>query len=181
MRIISGKLKGRRFQMPAKATKTRPTTDYGRESLFNILQHQIDLQDITVLDLFSGSGAVGYEFLSRAAAKVVFIENYAACVQFIKQTLKSFDILSEAEVYKTDVFKYLSNCPPQSFDVIFADPPYALDEMIKIPDLVFGRNILKKEGILIIEHDERHNFENHANFAELRKYGQSIFSIFELE
>ena len=164
--------------MPAKATKTRPTTDYGRESLFNILQHQIELQDIDVLDLFSGSGAVGYEFISRGANKVTFVENYAPCAQFIKQTLKNFEVSANAIVSKSDVFKFLSYATEASCDVIFADPPYALDEMMKIPELVFNRNVLKKDGILIIEHDERHNFENHANFAELRKYGQSIFSIF---
>jgi 16S rRNA (guanine966-N2)-methyltransferase len=179
MRIISGKLKGRKFEMPGKTTKTRPTTDFGRESLFNILQHQIDLQDIHALDLFSGTGAVGYEFISRGATKVSFVENDAPCILFIKQCLQQFDVAAFAAVNKSDVFKYLSNCSEESFDVVFADPPYALDKMMAIPGLVFDRKILKKEGILIIEHDERHNFENHANFAELRKYGQSIFSIFE--
>lgn len=166
--------------MPGKATKTRPTTDFARESLFNILYNKIDLQGIEVLDLFSGSGGIGYEFISRGASKVTFVESYLPCINFIKHTLREFEVLADAEVCKSDVFSFLARCTPLSFDVIFADPPYALDEMMKIPDLVFGRNVLKKEGILIIEHDERHNFENHANFAELRKYGQSIFSLFEV-
>ncbi len=165
--------------MPAKTDKTRPTTDYARESLFNILQNQLDLQGIEVLDLFSGSGAIGYEFLSRGAAKVVFVENHSPCINFIKNTLRDFGIESKAEVQKADVYSFVRKLAPKSFDIIFADPPYASDAMLQLPDLVFVSNILKEDGQLIIEHDDRHNFENHSNFASLRKYGQSIFSFFE--
>ena len=179
MRIISGKLKGRRYDMPSEGWKTRPTTDIAREGLFNILQHSIVLDDIIVLDLFAGSGSVGYEFLSRAAEKVTFVDKFGGCINFIKKNLKIFDIGANAEVVKSDVFQFLQKLPAESYDIIFADPPYADHEMMKIPNLVFEKNLLKDEGLLIIEHDERHNFEKHSNFAFLRKYGQSQFSFFK--
>lgn len=179
MRIISGTLKGRRFEMPSEGWKTRPTTDIAREGLFNILQHSIDLEDIVVLDLFAGSGSVGYEFISRAAEKVIFVEKFGGCINFIKKNLQTFDITEKAELVKSDVFQYLQRAAAVTFDIIFADPPYADHEMMQIPDIVFEKNLLKKDGLLIIEHDERHNFEKHSNFAFLRKYGQSQFSFFK--
>jgi 16S rRNA (guanine966-N2)-methyltransferase len=179
MRIISGKLKGRRFEMPSEGWKTRPTTDIAREGLFNILQHSIVLDDIVVLDLFAGSGSVGYEFISRGAEKVVFVEKFVGCIDFIKKNLLTFDVSEQAALIKSDVFQYLQNAAALSFDIIFADPPYADHEMMKIPDSVFEKNLLKQEGLLIIEHDERHNFEKHSNFAYSRRYGQSQFSFFK--
>ena len=179
MRIISGTLKGRRFEMPSDGWKTRPTTDIAREGLFNILQHSIDLEGIAVLDLFAGSGSVGYEFISRGADKVTFVEKFGACINFIKKNLKHFEIESHAEIAKSDVFQFLQKSEKESYDIIFADPPYADHEMMQIPILVFEKKLLKNEGLLIIEHDERHNFEKHPNFAFLRKYGQSQFSFFK--
>ena len=179
MRIISGKLKWRRFELPQKNWKTRPTTDKARESLFNILSHRIDLEGLKVLDLFAGGGGVGYEFISRGAEKVCFVDKFGGCEAFIKKMLEEFNIQDFAEVQKADVFRYLQQIEEASYDIVFADPPYGLREMLTIPDIVFDRKILKKEGILIIEHDDRHNFENHTNFAEVRNYGQSIFSFFE--
>jgi 16S rRNA (guanine(966)-N(2))-methyltransferase RsmD len=178
MRIISGKLKGRRFEMPSEGWKTRPTTDIAREGLFNILQHSIELENIEVLDLFAGSGSVGYEFISRGAEKVVFVEKFGGCTNFIKKNLQTFDIAEHAELVKSDVFQFLQSTAV-NFDIIFADPPYADHGMMQIPDIVFEKNLLKKDGLLIIEHDERHNFEKHSNFAFFRKYGQSQFSFFK--
>jgi 16S rRNA (guanine966-N2)-methyltransferase len=179
MRIISGHLKGRRFEIPSDRWKTRPTTDMAREGLFNILQHRIELEGIEVLDLFSGSGALGYEFLSRGAEKVTMVEKFGGCIKFIKKQLKEFGIEDRANLIKMEVFSYLKQSPENTFDLVFADPPYAMREMLEIPDLVFNRQILKSGGLLIIEHDDRYNFENHVNFAEVRKYGQSRFSFFE--
>jgi len=179
MRIISGKLKGRRFEMPTQGWKTRPTTDIAREGLFNILQHSIDLEDIVVLDLFAGSGSVGYEFISRAAERVIFVEKFGGCISFIKKNLELFDVSNQAEIVKSDVFQYLQKTNPDTFNIIFADPPYADHSMMQIPDLIFEKKLLKTNGLLIIEHDERHNFEKHSNFAFLRKYGQSQFSFFK--
>lgn len=179
MRVISGRLKGRRFEIPSDRWKTRPTTDMAREGLFNILQHRIDLEDIEVLDLFAGSGALCYEFLSRGAKRVVAVEKYGGCIKFIKKQLKVFKIEEHAELKQMEVFSYLKQAAANSFDLIFADPPYAMREMLDLPELIFSRSILKKEGLLIIEHDHRCNFENHVNFVEFRKYGQSRFSFFE--
>lgn len=179
MRIISGKLKGRRFEIPSEGWKTRPTTDISRESLFNILQHSIELQGLEVLDLYAGSGSVGYEFISRGAGKVSFVDSFAGCIAFIKKNLKLFGTEDVSELIKTDVFQFLRKCPSDSFDIVFADPPYESSAMMQIPDLIFEKNILKKEGMLIIEHDDRHNFEKHPNFTFFRKYGQSQFSFFE--
>jgi 16S rRNA (guanine966-N2)-methyltransferase len=177
MRIISGTLKGRRFDIP-NGWKTRPTTDIARESLFNILLNKTELEDKLVLDLYSGSGAVGYEFISRGAQKVTFVEKFQGCITFIKNNLKLFNIESHAEIVKSDVFLFLKNYESAKYDIIFADPPYADNSMMLLPELIFERLILKTQGILIIEHDERHNFEKHTNFVELRKYGQSLFSFF---
>ena len=178
MRIISGQLKGQRYEMPGKSQKTRPTTDMAREGLFNILQHQIELQDLRVLDLFAGVGGVGYEFLSRGAEQVDFVEKYRGCCRFIQSQLQRFRMEEKAKVHQADVFAFLGQLPQESYGLVFADPPYALNKMQELPALIFSKNILKKGGCLIIEHDERQDFANHANFAQIRKYGQSRFSIF---
>ena len=177
MRIISGKLKGRKFEIP-NGWKTRPTTDIARESLFNILQNKSDFENKVVLDLYAGSGAVGYEFISRGVQKVTFVDKFHGCTNFIKKNLELFEIITSGNVVKSEVFHFLKNCETAQFDIIFADPPYDDDTMLLLPDLIFGRLVLKSEGILIIEHDDRHNFEKHSNFVELRKYGQSQFSFF---
>lgn len=179
MRIISGTFRGRRISPPPNNWKTRPTTDRAKEGLFNILQNEVDLTTISVLDLFSGTGNIGYEFLSRGAQQVDFVERYGACVQFIQQTLQQLKITDQAKVHKTDVFRFLKTCT-QQYDLIFADPPYHLKQSQQIPDLVIERKLLKtSESYLIIEHDKRLNFEKHANFAQHRHYGQSGFSFFK--
>jgi 16S rRNA (guanine966-N2)-methyltransferase len=179
MRIISGKLKGRRFDMPKEAQKTRPTTDISRESLFNILENKIDLEDIIVLDLFSGSGGIGFEFISRGASKVFFVEKFYACAAFIEKTLKDLNVEAFGQVKKMDVFQFIKQTEKNYFDVVFADPPYDLRILSTLPNTIIENNILKKDGIIIIEHDERNNFEKHPNFVEFRKYGQSQFSFFK--
>lgn len=179
MRIISGKLKGRRFEMPKDAHKTRPTTDISRESLFNILENKIELQSIKVLDLFAGSGSVGFEFISRGASEVVFVENHYSCSAYIEKILNEFKISENGLVKKIDVFQYIKHADKNYFDLVFADPPYDLKTLSKIPSIILENNILKKDALLIIEHDERNNFEKHPNFVESRKYGQSQFSFFK--
>jgi 16S rRNA (guanine966-N2)-methyltransferase len=177
MRIISGKLKGRKFDIP-NGWKTRPTTDIARESLFNILQNKIEIESKDILDLYSGSGAVGYEFISRGAGMVTFVDKFQGCINFIKNNINLFNVALSANVIKAEVFQFLKSCDCSQFDIVFADPPYDDDKMLLLPDKIFGNNMLRKDGILIIEHDERHNFEKHTNFVELRKYGQSQFSFF---
>ena len=178
MRIVSGFLKGRRFDMPSSKWKTRPTTDFAKESLFNILCNQIELDEIDVLDLFSGTGNIAFEFASRGASKVVCVEKYTPCISFIKKHAIKFDLEEVLDIRKKEVFNFLKS-HQQQYDVIFADPPYDSPDYSLIPQLVDKNNLLKIGGLLIIEHDSRQNFEKYPNFANLRKYGQSFFSFLE--
>jgi 16S rRNA (guanine(966)-N(2))-methyltransferase RsmD len=179
MRIVSGFLKGRRFELPSSKWKTRPTTDYAKESLFNILSHRIDLDEIAVLDLYAGTGNMGYEFASRGASRVLAVEHYGACVRYIQQNIKGFGLEAIMQVRKQDSLQYVRQSQEQ-FDVIFADPPYDHAKYPVLVNLILEGTLLKKEGLLIVEHDSRQNFANHSNFVELRQYGQSYFSFFAL-
>ncbi len=178
MRIISGKLKGRRFDLPSSKWKTRPTTDQSKESLFNILANKVSFENLEVLDLFAGTGNIAYEFASRGATAVFCVEKYGAAIRFIKQKAVDFGLESQLNVHKADVFKFLAGHEAK-YDLIFADPPYDSPKYPYLIELVFKQNLLQKEGWLIVEHDAKHCFENHHNFVEFRRYGQSFFSFFQ--
>jgi len=178
MRIVSGILKGRRFDLPSSKWKTRPTTDFAKESLFNILSNWIELDGVEVLDLFSGTGNLAYEFASRGASRVVCVEKFAACTRYIQENVKNFRLEDILEVKKRDVFKFLQSAQGK-YDIIFADPPYDSPKYPLLPELIHERDLLKENGLLIIEHDSRQNFANHPKFVELRQYGQSYFSFIE--
>lgn len=175
MRIISGTLKGRRFTPPTKL-KARPTTDFAKEGLFNILGGRLDLEGIKVLELFSGSGSIGLEFISRGADSVIGIEISQQHIGYIKKVCSELGV-NNYYLQRADVFKYLESARG-CYDIVFADPPYAIKDLDKIPDLVLNNNLLNKEGILILEHGRDHDFSTHQNFVELRKYGNVHFSIF---
>lgn len=175
MRVVSGRLKGRRFELPSGKWKTRPTTDYAKESLFNILSNRIELEGLRVLDLFAGTGSIAYEFASRGAEKVVCVDKFGGCVRFIRKQAAQFGIEAILEVYQQDVFKFLQQ-HQQQYDLIFVDPPYAIPNYKAIPDLIAQKDLLTEDGDLIIEHDQRQNFETAPNFVEMRQYGQSYFS-----
>ena len=176
MRIISGQNRGRKIK-PPQNLPVRPTTDFAKEGLFNILANRVDFESLKVLDLFAGTGNISYEFASRGAESIKSIDTNNQCVAFIRKTADEikFDTLHSI---KTDVFKYLVNAV-ETFDLIFADPPYDLEEAINIPDLVFENELLNEEGILIIEHSRNFSFSDHPNFVEHRKYGNVNFSFFE--
>ena len=176
MRIISGKYKGKTINAP-KNLPVRPTTDYAKEGLFNILTNEFDLEEIEILDLFSGTGNIAFEFASRGAKKIRSIDQNHHCVSFIKKTSKSLNC-NQITVFRNDVFKYLKQYS-QSFDIIFADPPYNMPETAQIPDLVFKNQLLNKNGWLIIEHDKHTDLSDYNNFVILRKYGNVNFSIFQ--
>lgn len=176
MRIIGGRLKGLRLN-PPKNLPVRPTTDLAKEALFNILLNQIDFDGITVLDLFSGTGNIAMEFASRGAEKVTGVDRSIHCVYYLKDTSRQHG-LTEIEVFKADVFKYLEMETDQ-YDLIFADPPYDLNKIPEIPKIVFDKNILKPDGLLIVEHQSMQNLSNHPAFVEQRKYGHSSFSFFK--
>ena len=172
MRIISGTHKGRRLIAP-NTLPVRPTTDRAKEALFNILESRYFFDGKNVLDLFSGTGNISYEFVSRGCDKVLAIDNNYHCIEYIEKTTKELDF--NITTIKSDCLQYLKNCK-QEFNFIFADPPYDYEEYQELKNLVFEKNLVKKEGILIIEHNNETSFE--ADNIELRKYGTVHFSIF---
>jgi len=176
VRIINGIHKGKSIVAP-KNLPVRPTTDFAKEGLFNILINEFDIEDLTVLDLFSGTGNIAFEFASRGAKKVLCIDVDHACVSFINKTGKALNF-HQLNAFKNDVFRYLKK-DTQSFDIIFADPPYDSKEIPVIAQLVFENKLLNENGWLIVEHDKRTNLSDHLNFVVQRKYGNVHFSIFK--
>jgi 16S rRNA (guanine(966)-N(2))-methyltransferase RsmD len=178
VRIISGKYKGKKLTAP-KNLPVRPTTDFAKEALFNIVSNDYEIEQLSVLDLFSGTGNIAFEFASRGAQKIICIDGNYNCVNFIKRTANELD-LKQLSAYKNDVFKYLKKYKDQ-FDIIFADPPYDLKKIGQISELVFQNNLLKKDGLLIIEHGRDWDFKDAANFVNHRKYSNVNFSLFKNE
>ncbi len=176
MRIISGKLKGRRFS-PPKNFKARPTTDFAKENLFNILNNKISFEEIKVLDLFGGTGSISFEFASRGCADITCIEQNFNHFRFIKKTIEEFELENIIKVIKGDVFKYIEKTT-NKFDLIFADPPYDLINSETIPDLIIKNKLLNSGGILIFEHSGIITFNNHSNFIENRENGKVNFTFF---
>jgi len=175
MRIIRGTLKGRRIQAPSNLP-VRPTTDFAKESLFNVLNNRIDFEELNVLDLFAGIGGISFEFASRGAS-VLAVENNPKCADFIKQTAEKLQVES-IRVMQTDTFAYIAKTK-QTFDLIFADPPYDLLTIDLLPTLIFEYKLLNPNGIFILEHSESHDYSDFPKFLELRKYGKVHFSFFE--
>ena len=175
MRIISGKHRGRKIIAPSNMP-VRPTTDQAKESLFNIIHNRFYYEDIEVLDLFSGTGNIAYEFCSRGAKKVLAVELNFKCSSFIKKTVETLN-MANFEVIQSDVFRFLKHTD-RKFDLIFADPPYDMEGISTIPDLVFSSNMLNKEGWLIIEHSKEINFSSSPNLCDHRNYGKVNFSFF---
>lgn len=177
MRIISGKHKGRRLSAP-KNLPVRPTTDMAKESLFNILNNHYYLDSISVIDLFAGTGNISFEFASRGTKEVYAIDAHFACTKYISNTSKELDL--NINTYKSDVYKFLEKTPLKA-DVIFADPPYdfELEQFLKIVDLVFERNILNEDGVLIVEHAKYTDLSKHEKHSYDKRYGGNVFSFFE--
>ncbi len=176
MRIIAGTLGGRRIQPPAKMPNTRPTTDIAREGLFNIIQNNFDVENIKTLDLFGGTGTISYELASRGANDLTVIEKDFTMYEFIKKTSQQLSI-QNFKVIKMDVFKFIDQCN-DTFDFIFAGPPYALQNIDELPVLIEKKNLLNKNGWFVLEHTPRNNYNNYPMFVKQRNYGTTIFSIF---
>jgi 16S rRNA (guanine966-N2)-methyltransferase len=174
LRIISGKYKGRK--LPHRVFNARPTTDFAKESLFNILNNYFYFDKVKVLDLFSGTGSIGLEFVSRGSSNVEMIEIDQKNFKIIEEAIKTLGI-SDAKLIRSDALKYLNFCKP-GYDIIFADPPYEMDGILVIPDIVFERKLLNNEGWFILEHSGKFKFSNHFCFKEERVYGNVHFSIF---
>ena len=175
MRIIGGSHKGRRITAPG-SLPVRPTTDMAKEALFNILNNHYDFEGLKVLDLFAGIGSISYEFASRGAAEVLSVEMNPRCVNFITETSRKLD-LKNLFVIRANVFTYLRRSG-KKFDIIFADPPYDLEGIETIPDLVFENDLLDKDAWLIVEHSANIDFSDHSNLDQQRKYGKVNFSMF---
>ena len=179
MRIISGKYKGRRITAP-KNLPVRPTTDMSKEALFNVLNNHFNFSGLKVLDLFSGTGNISYEFGSRGCDNITSIDGDMGCVNFIKKTAKEFDLNITA--IKNDVFKFLEK-HKGSYDIIFADPPYGIaqKEFEKLIELVFENDLLDEEGMMIMEHSKHTKLNHMMHYSFQKNYGGSVFSFFEFE
>ena len=175
MRIIRGKHQRRQIVAPDNLP-TRPTTDMAKESLFNILENQIDLEETTALDLFAGTGNISYELVSRGCPHVTAVDENNNCVRFIRETANKLN-MTELSVVKSDVFKFLP-MHKAKYDLIFADPPYDCQHYDVLVDLIFQNQLLKDDGIFVLEHDRTVDFSSHPNYYDHRKYGKVNFTFF---
>jgi 16S rRNA (guanine(966)-N(2))-methyltransferase RsmD len=177
MRIVGGQFSGRRFSPPT-STPARPTTDVAKEGLFNTLQNLVAIEGAKTCDLFGGTGSISYELASRGAEELVLIERDMGNINFIKKISKELGIDDKLQIIKGDVFKFMNNSTEQ-YDFIFAGPPYALENIDDIPMLVFKKNMLTPEGIFVIEHTPRNDYQNYPHFLRMKNYGTTIFSYFQ--
>ena len=175
MRIISGKYKGRHFDIP-RNFKARPTTDFAKENLFNILPNYIDFEECTALDMFSGTGSISLELLSRGCKSVTSVEMDNLHFIHLNKTSTTLND-NNWHIIRDDAFRFIRRCS-ESYDIIFADPPYTLKGLPEIPELVLSSNMLKENGIFIFEHGKDHNFDNHPAFFRHIAYGSVNFSFF---
>jgi 16S rRNA (guanine966-N2)-methyltransferase len=175
MRIIAGKYRRRPLLAPP-GEETRPTTDRVRESIFNLLYNYMEWEEEAVLDLFAGTGALALEALSRGAQHAVLVELNLKAMEFAKKNIKSIGVEAQTLCIVGNALSYIKRVNPQSFDLILADPPYDLPELADLPELLLP--LLKENGILALEHDERHDFSEHLNCLDSRKYGRTIVSLF---
>lgn len=175
MRIITGQFKGRHFDIP-RTFKARPTTDFAKENIFNVLNGYIDFDGITALDLFAGTGSISLELVSRGCKEVVSVEKDRDHARFIADCMKKINVENDILI-RGDVFRFLKSCH-QKFDLIFADPPYALPELDTLPNLVFEHDLLAADGVFVFEHGKHNDFSAHPRFKEHRNYGSVNFSIF---
>lgn len=177
MRIISGSLGGRRINPPAHMPHTRPTTDIAKSGLFNILQNSLDFTALKTLDLFGGTGSISYELASRGVSDLTIVEKDNQMFDFIKKNAELLK-LQNFKVIKSDVFRFMETCG-DSFDFIFAGPPYALTTIDELPLKVFKHNLLNPGGLFVLEHTPRNAYESDLHFVKARHYGTTVFSFFE--
>lgn len=177
MRIIRGKYGKRRFDVP-KNISARPTTDFARENIFNVLENIVDFDDLTALDLFAGTGAISVEFISRGCKSVIAVEMATTQANFIKSVVLKLNA-DNLRVIKGDVFKFVETCN-NKFDIIFADPPYDHPRFAEIPGIILNSQMLKPGTIVIIEHSKDYDFSSLPNFDQRRTYGSVNFSIFQI-
>jgi 16S rRNA (guanine966-N2)-methyltransferase len=175
MRIIAGKHAGYVLKQPF-FEPTRPTTDIAKEALFSVIDNYYNFENIKFLDLFGGTGNISYEFASRGCVDITTVELHTQCVEFIQKTSAKLE-LENHKIMQMDVFQYINNCR-ESYDVIFAGPPYKLTNLASIPDIIIERKLIEGLGWFVLEHDPHYNFDDHPHLWKRRKYGQTNFSIF---
>lgn len=175
MRIVTGKYRGRHFDVP-RSFKARPTTDMAKENIFNVIRGYIDLDGADALDLFTGTGSISLELLSRGCASVVGVEKDRDHARFIQQCVSKIGA-QNYDLIRGDALRFLKS-PGRQFDFIFADPPYAMPELAQLPELVLNSGMLRPDGIMVLEHGHDHNFADNPNFIDHRSYGSVNFSIF---
>jgi 16S rRNA (guanine(966)-N(2))-methyltransferase RsmD len=176
MRIISGIYRGRQLRPPG-SLPVRPTTDYAKEGLFNVLNNLVDYESLKVLDLFTGTGSIAFEFLSRGAAEVVAVDANQRCVDFIKKSASDFGA-SNLKAVRSNSFVFIKHAYT-CFDMIFADPPYDLEGIDRLPDLIIESGLFTTGTMLILEHSARNNFAEHERFQQHRCYGSVNFTFFQ--
>ncbi len=176
MRIVSGEFRGRHFSPPKNFT-ARPTTDFAKESLFNIINNHFDFEEIAVLDLFSGTGSISFEFASRGCKNIQLVELNANHYTFIKKVIAELG-LKQITPIRLNAFRYIESTPSK-YDIIFADPPYEMKGVEEIPETVFGRNLLNENGWLVVEHSKQTDLSKLPHFNEVRNYGSVHFSVFK--
>lgn len=177
MRIIGGTYKGRRITPPT-GFKARPTTDFARESLFNIINNRVNFEEVSVLDLFAGTGSISFEFASRGAREVHLIERDVKHIAGIRRIIKDIGFTNIKPIH-IDIKAFLRTCK-QKYDIVFADPPYELKWLREIPDMVTGSGVMKDSGFFILEHPRNMSFADHKLFFEHRSYGGVNFSFFRI-
>ncbi len=177
MRIISGFLKARRFSIP-KNFPSRPTTNFAKEGLFNVLENKIDLIDLKILDLCAGTGNITFEFISRESGTVTAVDANTNCLKFLKKNAENFNISDQIDIIKSDVLKYVQKTD-QKFDLIFADPPYAYPHYEEMVKTIFERQLIQTEGWVIIEHGRETDLSHMPHFEFVRQYGNVYFSFFQ--
>lgn len=176
MRIIGGIYRHRRFNLPS-SFGARPTTDLAKENIFNVINNLIDLDGAVALDLFSGTGSIAFELISRGCERVTAVEKDRMHVSFIDKVAKTLKT-DALNLIRGDVFRYLKSAPRQGFDFIFADPPYALPELPDVPSIVLGHDLLREGGLFIMEHSKANDFSSLPYFYQRRVYGSVNFSLF---
>ena len=176
MRIIRGKFRSKKIS-PPKNFSARPTTDFAKEGLFNILENRFDFEEIKLLDLFSGTGSISYEFLSRGGSSATAVESDKRCVLFIERNTREMFKNGELKVIQANAYSMMSKLN-LDFDIIFADPPYSDEKVKDIPEIIFSNSTIKPKTLLIIEHSATVSFSENAYLEEHRKYGSVNFSFF---
>ena len=175
MRVITGIYKGRHFDVP-RSFKARPTTDFAKENIFNVINGYVDLDGAQALDLFAGTGSISLELLSRGCQPVVSVELDRDHAAFIRECMKKIGTNNNILI-RGDVFRFVKSCK-QQFDIIFADPPYALEQLPELPQMILERGLLKPGGLLVFEHGKKNDFSQLPGFVEHRAYGSVNFSLF---